>query len=76
MIPSLTRRVRIRCKNTFASRRDPPKRVSRGVATLDYVLVMAVVLPLAAFLMWAGPRMMNLIYCLEGQIGRISLYSL
>ena len=34
----------------------------RGVATLDYVLVICVVLPLAAFMFWAGPRMMNLVY--------------
>ena len=45
-----------------AARHRPPKRARRGAAALDYVLVMAVVLPLAGFLMWAGPRMMNLVY--------------
>jgi len=34
----------------------------RGVATLDYVLVLGVVLPLAGFVLWAGPRIMNLVY--------------
>ena len=34
----------------------------RGAATLDYVLLLAVVLPMAAFVLWAGPRIMNLVY--------------
>lgn len=34
----------------------------RGVATLDYVLLMGIVLPLAAFVLWAAPRMMNRVY--------------
>lgn len=34
----------------------------KGVATLDYVLVIGVVLPLAAFLLWACPKIMNLVY--------------
>ena len=34
----------------------------KGVATLDYVLLICVVLPLAGFVMWAGPRIMNLVY--------------
>jgi hypothetical protein len=29
---------------------------------LDYVLVLGVVFPLAAFLMWAGPRIIGLVY--------------
>ena len=33
-----------------------------GAATLDYVLTMGVVLPLAAFVFWAAPRIMNLVY--------------
>jgi len=36
--------------------------VRRGAASLDYVLVMGVVLPLVAIVYWAGPRMMNLVY--------------
>ena len=34
----------------------------RGAATLDYVLVLCVCLPMAAFTLWAGPRIMNLVY--------------
>ena len=34
----------------------------RGAASLDYVLVLGVILPLAVFIMWAGPRMMRLAY--------------
>lgn len=33
-----------------------------GAASLDYVLVLGVVFPLAAFLMWAGPRIIRLVY--------------
>ncbi len=40
----------------------PSRRLRQGVATLDYVLLMGVVLPLAGFVMWAGPRIMNLVY--------------
>jgi hypothetical protein len=34
----------------------------RGVATLDYVLVLGVILPMAGFVMWIGPRMIRLAY--------------
>ena len=34
----------------------------RGVASLDYILVLGVMLPLVVFIMWAGPRMMRLAY--------------
>lgn len=37
-------------------------RTRRGAATLDYVLVLCVCLPMAAFTLWAGPRIMNLVY--------------
>jgi hypothetical protein len=33
-----------------------------GIASLDYVLVLGVVLPLLAFIMWAGPRIMRLAF--------------
>ncbi len=33
-----------------------------GVAAVDYVLVLGVVLPLVAFIMWAGPRIIRLAY--------------
>jgi hypothetical protein len=34
----------------------------RGAASLDYVLVLGVILPLAAFVLWAAPHLMNLVY--------------
>lgn len=34
----------------------------RGVASLDYVLVLGVVFPLAAFILWIGPRILRLAY--------------
>jgi hypothetical protein len=34
----------------------------RGAASLDYVLVIGVILPLAAFLLWVGPRAIRLVY--------------
>jgi hypothetical protein len=34
----------------------------RGVATLDYVLVLGVILPMAGFVLWIGPRMIRLAY--------------
>jgi len=34
----------------------------RGVSTLDYVLILGVVLPLVAFIMWIGPRIIRLVY--------------
>ncbi|MEE2707190.1 MAG: hypothetical protein VX988_09075 [Planctomycetota bacterium] len=33
-----------------------------AAATLDYVLVLCVVFPLAAFLLYAGPRIIMLVY--------------
>ncbi len=33
-----------------------------GVSSLDYILILGVVLPLVAFLMWAGPRIIELAY--------------
>jgi hypothetical protein len=33
-----------------------------GAAALDYVLVLCVVLPLATFMFWIGPRIMRLTY--------------
>ena len=42
--------------------RKAPRRSRRGAATLDYVLVLGVILPLVAFIMWIGPRIMQLVY--------------
>jgi len=33
-----------------------------GLASLDYVLILGVVLPLVTFIMWVGPRIMGLAY--------------
>ena len=45
------------------SSRFGTKRTSRsGVATLDYVLVLGVIMPLAAFILLVGPRIMRLAY--------------
>lgn len=42
--------------------REKRQRARRGVAAFDYVLVLCVILPLMAFIMWVGPRIMNLAY--------------
>ncbi len=34
----------------------------RGVAAVDYVLTMGIILPLAVFLFWVAPSIMNLVY--------------
>ncbi len=33
-----------------------------GAAAVDYVLILAVVLPMVALLMWVGPQMIRLVY--------------
>ncbi len=47
-------------ERTGKTRRKSRRR--RGVAALDYMLTLGVVLPLVAFLYVAGPRLMNLVY--------------
>ena len=42
--------------------RELNKRTRGGQATLDYILVLGVVLPLAAVVMRLGPRIMGLVY--------------
>ena len=37
-------------------------RSRRAAVSLDYVLVLTVILPMIAFMMWAGPRIMRLAY--------------
>lgn len=54
-------------KRTVGSRprryRSYPHRATRrGAATLDYVLLMGVIMPLVVFVYWAAPRIMNLVY--------------
>ncbi len=38
------------------------RRRPAGAATVDYVLVLGVILPLAAFILWVGPRIIGLAY--------------
>ena len=38
------------------------RRSRRGAATLDYILVLGIILPLAAFVMTAGRRIAVLVY--------------
>ena len=54
MVAELAKKVR------KAARRRPRPR--RGLASLDYVLVLGVILPLAAFMLTICPRIMNLVY--------------
>ncbi len=46
-----------RHRNTGQNR---PRR--SGLAALDYILLLGVVLPMAAFVFWAGPLLMRLTY--------------
>ena len=43
-------------------RRGAVKGHRAGLASLDYVLVLGVIMPLAAFLLLVGPKMMRLAY--------------
>ena len=38
----------------------------RGAATIDLALLLGIILPLAAFVLWAAPRIMNLVYEMIG----------
>lgn len=38
------------------------RRARRGAAAIDYALLLGVVLPMAAFCLWAGPRLMRQVY--------------
>ena len=52
---------RVHCENKHCENKHCGKK-RRGAATLDYVLVMGVVMPLAVFVYWAAPRAMNLVF--------------
>lgn len=39
-----------------------PRRKRRGAATLDYILILGVILPIMAFLWLVGPRIMDAAY--------------
>jgi hypothetical protein len=47
---------------TQTSRRKRVYRSRRGFSTIDYVLILAVILPLVAFLFTIAPRMIQLVY--------------
>ncbi len=38
------------------------RRARRGLASVDYALILGVIMPLAVFVMWAAPRIMRLAY--------------
>ena len=44
------------------TRRQNRRAGRRGLASLDYILVLGVILPLAAFILWIGPRIMDSVY--------------
>ena len=53
------------CTNMRRSRVVRPKRRAnrrRGLSSLDYVLILGVVLPLVVFILKIGPRIMRLVY--------------
>jgi hypothetical protein len=45
-----------------AVQRSRRRRDRRGAATLDYALVLGVVLPMVGFCLWAGPRLIRQVY--------------
>jgi hypothetical protein len=51
--------------NMKATGRQPARQTGRrrsGLSSLDYILVLGVILPLAAFIITAGKRMIQLVY--------------
>ena len=52
------RSMKNRHRRSRTLRRGP----RRGAATLDYVLVTAIILPLIAFVLRVAPQIMNLVY--------------
>ena len=49
-------------RHTITRSLERTGRSRRGVAALDYVLVLGVVLPLVVFIMGVAPRMMERVY--------------
>ena len=43
-------------------RRRCRRRQRAGVASIDYALLIGVVLPMAAFCVWVGPRLLRQVY--------------
>ena len=56
------RRERHRRQRELQPRRQTGRPRRAGVAAIDYVLTLGVVLPLVAFIYWVGPNLMNLVY--------------
>jgi len=53
---------RLRLVGSSRWQRRSARAVRRGSATLDYVLVICIVLPLASFVFWAAPRILNRVF--------------
>jgi len=49
-------------RRTLCQAGKPGLRRRRGLAALDYVLVLGVILPMAAFLFRVGPKIIRLVY--------------
>jgi len=54
--------TRAKTRKRGRSRRFVRRAYRRGAATIDYILTLAVILPMSGFVWWAGRRMMNLVY--------------
>ena len=49
--------------NMVSDRSSKGRRFSRaGLASLDYVLILGIILPMVTFIMWIGPKIMGLAY--------------
>ena len=58
-IPAKTRSsMRAKCHHTLIHQRQRRK----GAVALDYALVLGVIFPVAAALLWLGPKIMMLVY--------------
>ena len=60
MVGQLSRKSPLRSPRPFVPRKSRLKR--RGSATIDYFLLIAIILPLAAFLFRIAPRAMHSVY--------------
>jgi ABC-type uncharacterized transport system permease subunit len=45
-----------------AAKRIDRRRARRGASAVDYALLLGVVLPMAAFILWVGPKMIRWVY--------------
>ena len=58
----MTRRAGFPARSGRSGKPGPNGRTRRGVASLDFVLVGGVVLPMAAFVLWIAPRIIQQVY--------------